>query len=462
MQHLYPPSDQHLDPGTRFSGNWFSGKAFACLLFGCSFLFASQCPDTVFADEDAKGQSLFDGKTLDGWDGDPRFWSVRDGVITGQTTADNPTEHNTFLIWRDGVLGDFQLDLDFRMEGGNSGIQYRSREDEKWDKWVIGGYQADFDAPGNYVGILYEERGRGILALLGQKVAIGDNGKPQQVGATTDPDKIKGSVKSDQWNHYTIIAKGNHLIHKVNGMTTVDVTDNDTDKRVMKGLLALQVHAGPPMLVQFRNIRLQKLGDDASSSQSDKAKSIKLFDGKSLSGWSFHCDEPNVKTEDVWSVEAGVLKCKGRPVGYLRTDKSDYKNYKLSLQWRWPGSGGNNGVLVHVSKPHALGVWPKSIEVQLGSGDAGDFWIIGTDLDVENESARKKGRRHINLTDGSEKPLQQWNTMEVECVGDKVTVLVNDQLVNVAENCSVTEGAIALQSEGTPIEFRNIELTPLP
>ena len=105
--------------------------------------------------------SLFDGKTLEGWDGDPRFWSVRDGVITGETTPDNPTERNTFLIWRGGTLGDFQLELDFRLVGGNSGIQYRSVER---DNWVIHGYQADFDAAGQFSGILYEEGGRGILA----------------------------------------------------------------------------------------------------------------------------------------------------------------------------------------------------------------------------------------------------------------------------------------------------------
>ena len=127
----------------------------------------------------AKRISLFDGKTLDGWDGDPRFWSVKDGVICGQTTRDNPTEHNTFLIWRKGEVSDFQLDLDFRLVGGNSGIQYRSQEA---DKWVIGGYQADFDAAGTYSGILYEERGRGILTERGKKIVVDEQGKVEVVG----------------------------------------------------------------------------------------------------------------------------------------------------------------------------------------------------------------------------------------------------------------------------------------
>ena len=164
--------------------------------------------------------------------------------------------------------------------------------------------------------------------------------------------------------------------------------------------------------------------------------------------------------EDVWSVEDGVLVCKGRPVGYLRTIKDDYRDYVLTLEWRWPPGtqGGNNGVLVHTSTPGALGVWPKSIEVQLQRGEAGDFWVIGTELDVPNEAERMRGRRHLNLTDDSEKPLGEWNEMEITCRGDEDIVKVNGDLVNHATNCNVTQGAISLQSEGAPIEYRNIVL----
>lgn len=217
----------------------------------CLSLVATAAP-RAWGDE----RSLFDGKTLNGWDGDPRFWSVQDGAITGQTTADNPTSHNTFLVWRDGVVDDFQLDLEFRLVGGNSGIQYRSQEPEKW---VIGGYQADFDAPGTYSGILYEERGRGILAQRGTRVVIGADGQLEVVGKTADNDEIVRSIRPEGWNHYTIVAQGNHLVHKINGLVTVDVTDNQVDKRSMSGLLAFQVHQGEPMLVQFRNIVLKPL-----------------------------------------------------------------------------------------------------------------------------------------------------------------------------------------------------------
>jgi len=123
--------------------------------------------------------SLFDGKTLKGWDGNSKFWSVKDGVITGQTTEANPTQGNTFLIWRAGTLENFQLDLEFRMVGGNSGIQYRSKD---LGNWVVGGYQADIDAGFKFIGILYEERGRGILAMRGTKVEISESGEKKTEG----------------------------------------------------------------------------------------------------------------------------------------------------------------------------------------------------------------------------------------------------------------------------------------
>ena len=189
-----------------------------------------------------------------------------------------------------------------------------------------------------------------------------------------------------------------------------------------------------------------------------KEKAEPLFNGRNLDDWTYHLDKPGVKMEDVWSVKDGVLVCSGKPVGYLLTKKKDFENYVLELEWRWPEKGGNNGVLVHVTKPGALGVWPKSLEIQLGDKDAGDFWVIGTTIDVENVEKRRQDRRHLNLTDDSEKPLGQWNKMEITCRGDEVIVKVNGDLVNHATKVSQTKGAIALQSEGAPIEFRDIKL----
>jgi hypothetical protein len=204
--------------------------------------------------EEAK--SLFDGKTLEGWKGNDTFWSVKDGAITGQTTEANPTKGNTFLIWQGGDVGDFELKFKFRIPNGNSGIQYRSTDH---GNHVVGGYQADIEAGEKYIGILYEERGRGILAERTQKVEIGADGKKQVVGSTGENKEILASIKKGEWNDMEVIAKGNHLIHKINGHTTIDVTDNQSDKAKSSGILALQLHAGPPMIVQFKDIELKKL-----------------------------------------------------------------------------------------------------------------------------------------------------------------------------------------------------------
>jgi hypothetical protein len=196
----------------------------------------------------------------------------------------------------------------------------------------------------------------------------------------------------------------------------------------------------------------------------DAANPIELFNGHDLAGWTYHLDDPKVKKvqmDDVWSVKDGVLRCTGKPTGYLLTKKSDYANYVLTLEWRWPDKGGNNGVLVHVTTPGALGVWPKCLEIQLGSGDAGDLWVIGTTLDMPNIEKRRDDRRHLNLTDNSEKPLGEWNKMEITCRDDLISVKVNGTLVNEATKLSQSKGAIALQSEGTPIEFREIKLQRL-
>ena len=200
--------------------------------------------------------SLFNGKDLSGWDGDPKFWSVKDGAITGVSTAENPVKVNTFLIWKGGTLKNFELRAKYRLEGNNSGIQYRSKD---LGEWRVGGYQADMDAANTYTGILYEERGRGILANVGTKSTVGPDGKVQVTGSVGDPAEIKAAIRKDGWNEYRITARGNHLVHEINGKVTAEFTDDDEAKRSMEGILALQLHQGPPMTVQFKDIRLKAL-----------------------------------------------------------------------------------------------------------------------------------------------------------------------------------------------------------
>ena len=204
-------------------------------------------------------ESLFDGKTLNGWDGDPKFWSVEDGAITGQTTKDNPTKTNTFVIHKGKPVEDFILRFDYRVRNHNSGVQYRSWREKDW---VVGGYQGDMvvdteQAP--WSGILYEERGRGILAKRGEKVVIGANHKPKVVGSLGDAKELLKIVKQNEWKTFEVIARGNHLIHKINGRVMVDIVDKDPEKRRFSGILAFQLHAGPPMMAQFRNVRIKRL-----------------------------------------------------------------------------------------------------------------------------------------------------------------------------------------------------------
>jgi type 1 glutamine amidotransferase len=217
----------------------------------------------VRAAEEDRFRPLFNGANLDGWEGDLKFWSVKDGAITGQTTRANPTKQNTFLIWRGGTLEDFQLRFSYRIQAdnntgfGNSGVQYRSQDH---GSWVVGGYQADIDASGRFTGILYEERGRGILAERGQRVVIDAAGKVmKEDGLLGDAGELASAIRPDAWNDYVIVAHGNSLTHVINGRVMVHVQDDQQGKRARSGVLALQLHAGDPMTIQFKDLRVRRL-----------------------------------------------------------------------------------------------------------------------------------------------------------------------------------------------------------
>ena len=208
----------------------------------------------------AEDKNLFNGKDLTGWKG-LDFWSVEDGCITGRTTKEKPTKGNTFLVWQGGEVGDFEFTFKYKIVGGNSGVQYRSKVvDEK--AFVVSGYQADFEAGKTYSGILYEEKGRGILAQRGQKTVIKDGEKPgkakvEVTGEVGKSAEIQAKIKAEDWNEYRIVAQGGHLQHFINGVQTVDVTDQ-TAVGAKKGILALQLHAGPAMVVQFKDLVLKE------------------------------------------------------------------------------------------------------------------------------------------------------------------------------------------------------------
>lgn len=205
------------------------------------------------------------------------------------------------------------------------------------------------------------------------------------------------------------------------------------------------------------------------------AETIPLFNGKDLTGWvsDVPAADKNPNIAPSFIVRDNLLVSMGKPEGHLITEKV-YRDYRLDVEYRFPKNGGNCGVLVHASKPRALyGMFPQSIEVQMMSGNAGDFWVIREDIETPNMEERrgpkekwgsteKDLRRIRNLTDNSEKPLGEWNHMRIDVRGRTIKVWVNGDLVNEGFNCTTDHGKIALQAEGTEVEFRRVDLTPLP
>lgn len=204
--------------------------------------------------------SLFDGKSLDGWKGDSRFWRVDDGAIVGETTASNPTQGNTFLYWAGGTPENFELKVQFKLRNHNSGVQYRSFVVEGTD-YALGGYQADIAESLQWMGAAYGERFKGVLASRGEIAVIADSGQGREVvGSVGDSSEILSHIDMKGWNEYHIIANGPHVVQKINGVITAQFTDKGAD-RLKKGVIGLQLHAGPPMEVRFKNIRLRELAD---------------------------------------------------------------------------------------------------------------------------------------------------------------------------------------------------------
>lgn len=217
--------------------------------------------------EPAGMQRLFNGKDLAGWDGDPRLWSVKDGALRGETTEANPAKGNTFIIWKGGITKDFDVRLSFRCNAtNNSGIQYRSKHitgEGAPNKWVVRGYQHEIrneiQLP-SVAGFIYDEGGkRGRLCLVGEKAVWERDGKKTVGDALIDQPGFEKLFKLDDWNDVVIVARGNRIQHFLNDRLILDFTDNDPGLTLREGILALQLHAGKPMWVEFKNIRFKEL-----------------------------------------------------------------------------------------------------------------------------------------------------------------------------------------------------------
>lgn len=219
----------------------------ACLLSGQIFVLSAGEP-----------QSLFDGSTLGGWDApDMSYWSVEDGAITATASEENPCTKNQFLVWQGGELGDFTLKLKFRVDGGpkaNSGVQVRSQVLE--DGHAVG-YQVDISQPDvAWLGAIYDEHGRKMLAARGQNTVVQPDGSLETTSLEKSAEKAISSYEAGKWNEYEIVARENTISVWLNGHQTAQVTDLQEEEREISGILALQLHSGPPMKVQFKDILL--------------------------------------------------------------------------------------------------------------------------------------------------------------------------------------------------------------
>ena len=222
-------------------------------------VFGQQVYPTPAGEDRAGFESIFNGKTLDGWEGDPTYWRVENGCLVGEVTPETLLKRNSFIIWRGETGSDFELKVEYRVsEKGNSGINYRSEKVED-TPFALRGYQLDIDGANRYTGQNYEERGRTFLALRGDMARADADGKSRIIGKVGDKDALAGFIRNGDWNTAHLIVRGNTMVHLVNGQVMSVVVDDDRERRKSGGLLGVQVHVGPPMKIEYRNFLLKKV-----------------------------------------------------------------------------------------------------------------------------------------------------------------------------------------------------------
>ena len=232
----------------------------ACLCFCVSTLAQPQTYPVV-TNEESGFERIFDGKTLAGWEGDTNYWRVEDGCLVGEVTQDKLLKQNSFIVWRGGETRNFELKAEYRVSArGNSGINYRSTMVTN-GPWTMKGYQADIDGQNRYTGQNYEEKGRTFLALRGQVTRLESGRLPQIIGSLGTTNELASAIRNEEWNEYHLIVSGNTMTHILNGRVMSVVIDEDAQRRRFDGLLGVQVHVGPPMRIEYRNVRLKKLPD---------------------------------------------------------------------------------------------------------------------------------------------------------------------------------------------------------
>ena len=327
---------------------------------------------SLFAEDGFK--PIFDGRTLDGWKApNMSYWSVQDGAITGQSTEQNPVRSNQFLVWQLGQIDDFELKLQFKLEGtnaANSGVQIRSQVHPDGS---VGGYQPDIDRAGTYVGAIYDERGRGMLAERGQKTLITADGKMNK-SSFADSAELFKSIDMSTWNQVHITAQGPHLTVRINGNITSEVIDLDEKNRDLIGCLALQLHAGPPMKVQFKDIQLKRL-------KMAENKKIVLIAGPQSHGYNGHEHNAGCLLLEKYlnASNTGVVATTYRS-GWPK-DPTAFDNADAVCVFS--DGGGGHPVMRHLDEMDALaakgvGVAMLHYAVEVPKGGAGDLMVKWT------------------------------------------------------------------------------------
>ncbi|MFC1633980.1 DUF1080 domain-containing protein [Planctomycetota bacterium] len=392
---------------------------------------------------------LFDGKSFDGWFRHLRnnqgnveeTWKIKpDGVLlcTGKPAG---------YIRTGKAYKNYKFRLEYRWPGrtGNNGILvHMVGEDRVWPKSLE--CQGMYHNQGDYFeigGVEFNEHKVGGHRVRGRRVIKYGEHNEKEPG---------------QWNVYEVWCVGGTVRPYVNGK----LMNEASDCSITEGKICLQSEGVP---IEFRNITIEPTTEKPWPVK--PSKKIALFNGKDLDGWIRFSpddkpdDQKKWTVDKVWSVRDGVIRCEGKPNGYIRTTES-YANYKLHLEWRWPEKPTNSGVLLHCAGID--GLWPKCVEAQLMHENAGDFWLL-------NHSTIKAGGKQIGPKPyanakkkhpSNEKPVGEWNSYDIVCDDRKVTLFVNGLLQNEGTDASPSNGPICLQSEGSPIEFRNIYLEPVP
>lgn len=426
-------------------------------------------------------QWIFNGRDLSGWDGDPRLWSVKDGAIRGQTTLTKLALRNTFLIWRAGKLEDFELKIKFRIRNGNSGIQYRSKE---FDKWQISGYQAEVENNPGKVGFLYHEAGRGWLVNVGDIMVIDGQGKKNVIGRIADKDQLieAGYYKEKEWNEYHIIAAGNHLIHYLNGYQTMELIDNDrvTDPDDSKdrkgaareGLLALQIHVGPPMVVEFKDIRIRRL-------KPKYGDAVVLFNGKDLDNWAVKGSKQRSKwvagTAEMSSENHKLLVDKGGFGEMINLagrhgdsidiySKEKFGDCRIELQLMVP-QGSNSGI--YVMGEYEIQVLDSWERVKMSSGDMGA--IYGASPPPVNACKRPGAWQKYVIEfqapkfDAGGNKIQNAKFLKVELNGQVLheNLVMEGPTPGGVTGKEAPAGSLMFQGNHGPVAYRNIIVKPL-